>query len=178
MKASFGSVMRRMLATAIAAAVAAAVPMTAGFAAPAHSVDVSIVAGKADSDGGFDFNGYQKGAMTVTVPVGWRVVVHFTNAHDLPHSLAVLPVGAEKQPAPSAAPVFSGATTKELQAGLPKGAKQTFAFEASTPGSYEFVCGVPGHSLAGMWDRLVVSPTADAPSVTPPGAATLVVDSN
>jgi sulfocyanin len=178
MTVSPGSVTRRALAAAIAAAAVGAVLMTAGLAAPAHSVDVSIIAGKSDGDGGFDFNGYQKGAMTVTVPVGWQVVVHFTNANYLPHSLAVLPEGSEKQPAPSAAPVFSGATTKELQAGLPKGTKQTFTFEASKPGTYEFVCGVPGHGVAGMWDRLVVSATADAPSVTPSGAATIVVGGN
>jgi sulfocyanin len=178
MTATLVSMTRRALAAAIAATAVAAVPITAGLAAPAHSVDISIVAGKADADGGFDFNGYQKGAMTITVPVGWQVSVHFTNANDLPHSVAVLPVGAEKQPAPSTTPVFSGAATKELQAGLPKGARQTFAFEASKPGTYEFVCGVPGHSVAGMWDRLVVSSTADAPSVTPAGAATITVGSN
>lgn len=175
MTGSLGNVTRQVLAAAIAAAAVAAGPMTAGLAAPAHSAEVSIIAGKADADSGFDFNGYQKGAMTITVPVGWQVDMQFTNANDLPHSLAVLPVGAEKQPAPSAAPVFPGATTKEFQAGLPKGTKQTLTFEAAKSGTYVLVCGVAGHSVAGMWDRLVVSPTADAPSVTPPGAATIVV---
>jgi sulfocyanin len=154
------------------------VPATASLGAAAHAVDVSIVAGKNAAGGGFDFNGYQNGAMTITVPVGWRVVVHFTNVNDLPHSVAVLPSGADKQPAPAGAPVFSGATTKDFAAGLPKGAKQTFTFNATKPGTYEFVCGVPGHAVAGMWDKLVVSPTAKAPSVTPAGAATIAVGAN
>ncbi len=170
--------MRRALAAAIIGGAAAMVPGTAGLAAAAHSLDLTIVAGKDAAAGGFDFNGYQNGAMTITVPVGWRVVVHFANVNDLPHSVAVLASGANKQPAPPATPAFSGATTKALAAGLPKGAKQTFTFEASKAGTYEFVCGVPGHAVAGMWDRLVVSPTAAAPSVTPAGAATIVVGAN
>jgi len=147
--------------------------MTAGMpvlGAAAHSVDVTIVAGK--GGGTLDFNGYQRGAMTVTVPVGWTVVVHFENVGTLSHSLAVLPSGAHQQMAPAAAPAFPGATTANFSAGLSKGAKQTFTFEASKAGTYEFVCGVQGHAVAGQWDSLVVSATADAPSVTPPGAAT------
>lgn len=170
--------MRQALAVAIIAGAAAMVPGTAGLAAAAHSVDVSIVAGKDAGGGGFDFNGYKNGAMTITVPVGWQVVVHFANASDLPHSLAVLPSGADKQPVPAAAPVFSGAATRDLAAGLPKGAKQTFTFEATKPGTYELVCGVAGHAVAGMWDKLVVSSATEAPSVTPAGAATLTVGAN
>ena len=172
------SVMRRMLAVAIIGGAAALVPGTASLAAAAHAVDISIVAGKDAGSGGFDFNGYKNGGMTITVPVGWQVTVHFTNANDLPHSVAVLAVGADKSPLPSGAPVFSGATTQELTNGLPTGAKQTFTFEASKPGTYELVCGVSGHAIAGMWDKLIVSPDAQAPSVTPRGAATLTVGSN
>jgi sulfocyanin len=167
----------RVIAAAIVAGAATMVPQTAGLAA-AHSVDVTIVAGKDAGGGGFDFNGYQNGAMTITIPAGWHVVVHFANLNDVPHSVAVLPVGADKQPSPPSAPVFSGATTKEFAAGLPKGAKQTFTFDATKPGTYELVCGVSGHAISGMWDRLVVSATADAPGVTPSGAATIAVGGN
>jgi sulfocyanin len=166
---------RRAVAVAIIAGAAALVPGTAGLAAAAHSVDVSIVAGKDASGGGFDFNGYKNGAMTITVPVGWKVVVHFANAADLPHSVGVMASGASKSPAPSGSPAFAGAETQNFAAGLGKGAKATFTFEASKPGTYELVCGCPGHAVAGMWDKLVVSPTADAPSVTPSGAAAITV---
>jgi sulfocyanin len=159
---------------ALVAAGAMAAGMPVVRAAP-HSADVTILAGKKGA-GSMDFNGYQRGAMVVTVPVGWHVAVHFENADVvLPHSLAVLPTGAHQQVAPSGAPAFPGATTANFGAGLPKGAKQTFTFEASKAGTYEFICGVQGHSVAGMWDSLVVSGTADAPSVTPPGAATISV---
>lgn len=178
MTARLARVIQRVLVVAVMAAAAAMVPGTASLAAAAHTVDISIVAGKDAGGGGFDFNGYRNGAMTITVPVGWQVTVHFVNANDLPHSVAVLPVGADKSPAPSGSPVFSGATTKDLAGGLPKGGKQTFTFEASKAGTYELVCGVSGHAIAGMWDKLVVSPSAEAPSVTPAGAATLTVGGN
>ncbi len=149
--------------------------MTAGMPvlqAATHTVDVTIVAGKG---GGMDLNGYQRGAMTLTVPVGWQVVVHFENAGPVPHSVAVLPAGAHQQVAPSGAPAFPGAMTANFSAGLPKGAKQTFTFDAIKAGIYEFICGCPAHGVTGMWDTLVVSATADAPSVTPSGAAALSV---
>jgi uncharacterized cupredoxin-like copper-binding protein len=143
--------------------------------AATHSVDVTIVAGKNAGSGGFDFNGYQRGAMTVTVPVGWEVVVHFENAGAAAHSVGVFAAGAHQQVALPATPAFPGAVTGNFIAGLPKGATQTFTFVASKPGTYEFVCGCPAHGVAGMWDTLVVSATADGPSVTPSNAATLSV---
>lgn len=178
MTASLTRVIQRVLVVAVIAAAAAMVPGTASMAATAHTVDVSIVAGKDAGGGGFDFNGYKNGAMTITVPVGWRVVVHFVNAADLPHSVAVLASGASKQPTPPSTPAFPNATTANFAAGLAKGAKQTFVFEATKAGTYELVCGCPGHAIAGMWDKLIVSPTAEAPSVTPAGAATISVGGN
>jgi sulfocyanin len=171
------SVRRRVLAIGILVAAGAMATGMPGVRAAAHSVDFMIVSGKTPSGGGsLDFNGYQRGAMTITVPVGWEVVVHYENADPaLPHSLAVLPAGAHQQVQPPATPAFPGATTASFATGLPKGSKQTFTFEASKAGTYEFVCGVQGHAVAGAWDAFVVSATADAPSVTPPGAATISV---
>jgi sulfocyanin len=159
-----------------AGAVVAVGAMVAGMPvarAATHSVDVTIVAGKSASDGSFDFNGFQRGTMTLTVPVGWEVTVHFENAGPMPHSVAVLPAGAHQQATVSGTPAFPGATTANFSAGLPKGTKQTFTFTASKAGTYELICGCPAHGVAGMWDTLIVSSTADAPSVTPAGAATL-----
>jgi uncharacterized cupredoxin-like copper-binding protein len=156
---------------AAAAAVTLRLPL---LGAATHSVEVTIVANKSAS-GGLAFNGYQRGAMTVTVPVGWEVVVNYQNADTTAHSLAVMPSGAHQQMTPPSAPAFAGAMTTNLVAGLPKGAKLTFTFEASKAGTYEFICGVPGHGVVGQWDTLAVSATADAPSVTPPGAATISV---
>jgi sulfocyanin len=142
--------------------------------AAAHAVEVAIVGNKS-AGGGFAFNGYQRGGMTLTVPVGWQVVVHFENDDTTPHSAAVVASGGHTQVTPPSTPAFAGATTPNFSSGLPKGGQATFSFEASKAGTYEFVCGVPGHAISGQWDALVVSATADAPSVTPPGAATLTV---
>jgi sulfocyanin len=146
----------------------------AARAQAAHTVELTIVAGKAAGGAALDFNGYQRGAMTVTVPVGWHVIVHYSNAGAMPHSLAVLPAGAHAQAMPSAALAFNGAGTGNFSNGLAKGIEQTFAFEATKAGTFELICGCPGHAIAGMWDTLIVSSTAEAPSVTPSGAATIV----
>jgi len=156
----------------------AAATLLAGFFHPAaaqsavHTAELTIVAGKEAGGAGFDLNGYRNGAMTITVPVGWHVVVHFTNAGNMPHSVGVLPAGAHQQAMPAAA--SADATTANFAAGLAKGATQTFTFEATKPGMYELICGCPGHGVAGMWGKLVVSSTAEAPSVTPAGATTIV----
>jgi sulfocyanin len=158
------------------AALAAAVAMVPGLPlhAAAHTAEITIIANKTSS-GGFAFNGYQRGAMTITVPVGWQVVVHFENTDTIGHSLAVLPSGAHNTPSPSGSPAFAGATTASFSAGLPKGPAVAFTFDAGKAGTYEFVCGVPGHAISGQWDALVVSASAEAPSVTPAGAATITV---
>jgi len=175
-----GKILTRWHVAGATMALLVAVTLLAGFSqaataqATAHTVELTIVAGKNASDGSFDFNGYQRGAMTVTVPVGWRVVVHFTDVGSMPHSVAVLPNGSHQQAMPSATPAFSGATTANFSSGLPKGTTETFTFEATKAGTYEFVCGCPGHAAAGMWDTLIVSSTAEGPSVTPTNAATIV----
>ena len=169
---------RRWQVTAAAMALLLGIGLVAGFAQAAraqaaHTVELTIVAGKTAGGGTLDFNGYQRGAMTVTVPVGWHVIVHYSNAGVMPHSLAVLPAGAHQQAMPSNTPAFSGAETANFTNGLGKGSEQTFAFDATKAGTYELICGCPGHGIGGMWDTLVVSSTAEAPSVTPPGAATV-----
>lgn len=102
--------------------------------------------------------------MIVTVPGGWRVVVTFVNASVVPHSAEVVPYAAS-QPDGARRPAFPGAATPSLEAGLPRGARATFSFAATRAGTYEFVCGVPGHAVAGMWDLLIVSRTAPAAHV-------------
>jgi len=142
--------------------------------AASHTAEVTITANKTAS-GGLAFNGYHRGEMTVTVPVGWQVVVHFENVDTAAHSVAVLPSGAHTQMTPASSPAFAGATTPNFSSGIAKGPQQTFTFEASKAGTYEFLCGVSGHAISGQWDTLVVSATATAPSVTPPSAATITV---
>jgi len=162
----------RLLGIGLALVAAALfVPGNPVLGATRHTVQVRIVAGETPADGGLNFNGFAHGGMTVTVPVGWKVAVEFENASALPHSLEVVPYTSTQSAAPPDKPAFAGAATKNLTTGLPHGARTTVSFVASKPGTYEFVCGVPGHAVAGMWDRLVVSATAKKPSIAPAAAA-------
>lgn len=145
----------------------------APVAAGTRSVTVPIIAGQTPADGGFNFNGYGHGGMTVEVPVGWKVVVRFRNASVLPHSAMVAPAAAAQSAVPPAAPAFAGAATKDLSTGLAQGTVATFSFTAARPGTYAIVCAVPGHATAGMWDKLIVSASARAPSVAPARATPL-----
>ena len=142
---------------------------TRGQTALPKTVEFTLVAGKTAVNGSFNFNGYAKGALTVTVPVGWKVVVHYANASALRHSLDVIPYTGT-QPDSAQPPSFPGASTKDPVDGIGVGKQETVTFVADRAGTYEFLCGVLGHAQAGMWDYLVVSPTAKAPSVKPSAA--------
>jgi sulfocyanin len=157
--------------TVPAALVLCALPLSA---ATTRTVEVTLVAGAPQGGGEFTFNGYGGGSMTLTVPAGFTVVVRLRNAGTIPHSAEVVPHMATQPPIPPATPAFPGGTTAHLVTGIAPGASETFSFVAATPGTYEFACGVPGHAVAGMWDRLVISATAVAPSIAPAAAAKAV----
>jgi len=165
----------RTCPTAVAAGVVVlllALAIVSGLAsaqtARIKTVEFRLVAGQSAVNGSFNFNGYAKGALAVTVPVGWKVVIHYSNGSALRHSLDVIPyAGTQPDSAPPA--VFVGASTKDLVDGIGVGKEETVIFVAGKAGTYEFLCGVLGHAQAGMWDRLIVVPTAAAPSVRPVG---------
>jgi sulfocyanin len=160
-----------LLAAGVAGSMVLAVACapTRGQTALPKTVEFTLVAGKTTVNGSFNFNGYAKGALTITVPVGWKVVIQYANASVLRHSLDVIPyTGTQPDSAPP--PSFPGASTKDLVDGIGVGKQETVTFVADRAGTYEFLCGVLGHAQAGMWDYLVVSPTAKAPSVKPSAA--------
>lgn len=158
----------------------AAVLTATGCAAPGgqagvpKTVELTVVAGATDANGSLNFNGYSNGTMTLTVPTGWTVVIHYENHSALRHSFDVIPYTG-KQPDSAPPPVFKGASTKDLVSGIGPGKMEALTFAAERPGEYEFLCGVLGHAQAGMWGRLKVSSTATAAAVTPGGAAALKV---
>jgi sulfocyanin len=174
-----------LVAVAVRGALPLAVRAQGGTAAPAPAVDPSwlqvdtvtktvtfqLVAGLTGLNGALNFNGFRDGELTLTVPVGWTVVMHFRN-HDgmLPHSAAVI---ADTHPLPtqSVTPAFRGAVTIRLAEGLVSEARDDMRFIADKGGSYLIFCGVPGHGAAGMWIRLEVSGSVRQPSlaVTPAG---------
>lgn len=120
-----------------------------------HSATLTLVAGLTSVGGGFNFDGYAKGALVITVPAGWTVHVVFRNATALAHSAMVVP-WATKPTAAHPKPVFRGAASPNPYVGTPKDGKARFTFKAVKPGKYRLICAVPGHDAAGMWDTLIV----------------------
>lgn len=130
------------------------------------TAEFTLIAGLTGSNGALNFNGFRDGQLTLTVPRGWNVALHFRN-HDgmLPHSAEVisdtrpLPTG----PAPAA---FDRAFTIRLAEGLPPQGEDDIRFVADKVGSFLIWCGVPGHGTQGMWIRFRVSGKARRPTVT------------
>ena len=163
------------VALVVGACAAPGAPGQAGTPKAAKTVELTLVAGKTTAGGGFNFNGYSNGKLTLTVPVGWSVIVHYQNWSALRHSFDVIPFTGKQPDPPPPPPIFKGAATKDPISGIGVGKEETITFVADKAGKYEFLCGVAGHAPAGMWDYLLVSSTAKAPSVQPAGAATLIV---
>src|SRR5437667_12669770 len=123
----------------------------------AKTATFQLVAGLTGLNGGLNFNGFRDGGLTLTVPLGWNVVLHFRN-HDgmLPHSAEVV-LDTHPLPTGPVAPAFARAMTVRLEQGLISEQTDDIRFIADRGGSYLIFCGVPGHGAAGMWIRLEVS---------------------
>jgi hypothetical protein len=119
--------------------------------AKARTAIVTLVAGYDGSNTGFNFDGYGRGEMTVTVPRGWKVQIKCENRGGMNHSCAVV-----KGPM-NDVPAFKGAAIPNAVVGIPSGQSVNFSFVASRTGAYRLACLVPGHEEARMWDLLVVT---------------------
>jgi hypothetical protein len=116
-----------------------------------HAVDLTLIAGDGAGNNGFNFDGYGRGELTVIVPRGWRVSVHFRNAGSERSSCVVVD-GPD-----ATTTAFPSASTPSPSTGLEQGASATFSFTASRTGSYRFASTVAGQELARMWDVLEVT---------------------
>ena len=116
----------------------------------ARSATLKLVAGYKGVNRGLSYDGYSNGQLAVSVPVGWTVVVDFSNAATINHSAAVVtPTGTT--------PVFPGASSPDPTVGLNPGGRLTFSFVASAVGSFRIACLVPGHEGLGMWASFTVT---------------------
>ena len=96
----------------------------------------------------------------ISVPAGARVSIELINADaDMAHGLVITSAGAARSAMPmmTAAPAFSGAALwflgEPTAAGMHAG---TLTFTAAAPGSYRYLCPVPGHAKEGMTGTFVV----------------------
>lgn len=121
---------------------------------------LTLIPGYGSAYNGFNFNGYGKGQVLVTIPQRSKLEVHCENtASTKPHSCAIVGGPGARQPA---AP---GAATAEPASGVPPGKSASFSFRANAPATYRIASLVPGEERAGMWDVLTVS-SSGGPSVT------------
>jgi len=142
----------RVGATAQQAAGSPAPPAPSRFLAVdagAHTVTITLIASYDGTNNGFNFDGYSRELMW-TVPRGWKVHVVCKNRGPLRHSCAVV------QGAGTAKLSFRGAATSQPQVGIEAGGTASFTFRATKVGVYRFVCLVPGHEAARMWDVLKI----------------------
>lgn len=125
-----------------------------------------LTAGLTQLNSGLNFNGFNDGKLTLTVPVNWTVVIQFTNKDpNLPHSAEVIDTTKPMPAGPVEPAAFPHAMTGKLMQGLGSGQTDSVRFVANKAGSYMIFCAVPGHGLAGMWIRLKVSATEKRPTL-------------
>jgi len=151
-------------ATASSAAGAVKVNRFMSYDAASKTVSLDVIAALTSQQGGFNFNGGSNGSQTITVPQGWSVRMHVKNVDAIPHSAIVI---ADQHPLPNApdTPAIPRAYSAHVNDGLaPQNGSDEVDFRVSKAGDFLIYCGVPGHGPSGMFIKLVVSPTAAAPS--------------
>lgn len=126
------------------------------------TASLDIHAGQTPDNNHWNFNGYDKGNATITVPEGYKVTINFTNDDpSLAHSIGVDSAYTTFPPTfTNPQPIFSGAISSDPtdpgKATQPH-KSQTVTFTASKAGSYTLNCFIPGHAMAGMWIHFDVS---------------------
>ena len=103
---------------------------------------------------GANFNGFRNGALTLTVPLNWKVAIAFRSRDTVPHSVAVID---------SVKPLPTGPVTAAFPGAMASVAADTLRFVANKPGSFLIVGRVAGQASAGMWMRFKVSPIDQRP---------------
>ncbi|MDA8300893.1 MAG: sulfocyanin-like copper-binding protein [Actinomycetota bacterium] len=123
-----------------------------------HKADLAVLASPSMPAENFKLAGLTDPA--IVVPEGAQVQVELVNADDdMAHGFVVSARGAGNSwmPMMSAPPAFSGSALwflgEKTSAGMHVG---TLTFSASTPGTYTYLCPVPGHAQEGMEGSFVV----------------------
>ncbi len=169
-----GEIMGREYANAPGPRIASPAAMSAAQAVPAgahidrarhavtfssRQVHLTIVATMTGSSDGFEVGGMAN--PSIVVPPDSTVEINFVNADpDMAHGLAVVPGGAGNSVMPmmTARPAFTGAAVWFLGDATKSSApEQTIRFSVGVAGTYQYICPVPGHALAGMQGDLIVS---------------------
>lgn len=90
---------------------------------------------------------------SVSVAAGAPVTVTFNNEGVLEHNWLLISSRTDPTAA-TEADAIAGATSGVQ----PAGESETFSFTAPPPGTYQYVCTVPGHAAGGMVGEFTVTP--------------------
>lgn len=147
-------------ATAAAAVLVLAAGVRAGGSGPgqyfvadarSRTVHLTLLAGLGDGNSGFNFDGYGRGELQVSVPLGWRLLIDCDNRGGSRASCTVI------RNALATTPAFPGATSPSPIRGLDPGAEASFSFKLTRTGTFRIASLVPGQEQARMWDVLEVT---------------------
>jgi hypothetical protein len=125
----------------------------------AKRVRLTLVAGLGSANNGFNFDGYGRGELQVSVPRGWRVTVDFRN-HASRRTSAAVVTGARSATIP-----FHGASSTQPLQGVTSGGEERFSFTPTRTGVFRITSLVPGQAEARMYAVLVVT-SAGRPSIS------------
>jgi len=136
------------------AAASAAAPAATGPAVPAANVSTPA------SPVPVALNDFRVGLSSTNLAVG-KYTFQISNVGQVPHELLVF----QTDISPASLPTASDGAIQEDAPGVNKvsdgdnldpGASQTRAVDLSKPGTYVFVCNLPGHFKAGMYSVVTV----------------------
>jgi hypothetical protein len=115
-----------------------------------RSAVVTLIAGHPATDNQFNYDGYGRGALVLSVPVGWQVTIQCQNHGTVPNSCSVVRDAGSKEP------VKPAWTTLHPQSGLSPGQSDSFVFDPAEVASYRIASLVGGNEASGMWLDLEV----------------------
>jgi alcohol dehydrogenase (cytochrome c) len=131
-----------------------------------NTYTMELIAG-AGSASGFNFNGYEDGEMTISVPEGAQVSVDFSVKGSIHHSVSIT-ASDNRTELQNFPPAFDGAVVENPSTGIAN-SSTSFDFVADRQGRYALLCAVPGHAVQGMWIWFEVGPSGSDASVTQGG---------
>jgi hypothetical protein len=117
----------------------------------AKRVRLTLIAGLGGANNGYNFDGYGRGELLVSVPRGWRVAVDFRN-HASRRASAAVVTGARSATIP-----FRGASTAQPLQGVTPGGAERFSFTPTRMGTFRITSLVPGQAEARMYSVLLVT---------------------
>src|SRR2546428_10637629 len=101
----------------------------------AKTATFQLTSGLTQLTGGLNFNGFNDGKLTLTVPTNWTVVIRFTNKDaNLPPSVEVVDTTKPMPAGPVDPPAIPRAMTVRLLQGLGAGESDSVRFFGTQPG--------------------------------------------